>query len=115
MKDNKLIWKLWYYFRRGHGNYLAFFMSLGTFTIVAYNLMIKEIHELSSIFTNMTTFLVVFVIIYGLLTTIIGWQDVKRGSFRTESRLVFDKNPRMKEMYDNVNEINERIKKLENK
>ena len=108
MNDSKLVWRIWYYFRRGHGNYLSFFMSLGTFTIVSYKLLIEKMPMMEGIFNNMTVFLLIFIICYGILTVIIGWQDMKRGSYRTESVLIFDRNPRFAEMYDRL----ERIEKI---
>lgn len=114
-KESKLFWRLWYYFRRGHGNYLAFIVNLTTFVVVVYQLAIRNVPALENIFPNMWIFVVVFVFVYGGMTVLIGWQDMKRGSYMTESTLTFDKHPRMKEQYEAVIRIEKRLNDIEKK
>ena len=105
-----LVWRAWYYFRRGHATYLSFMFSFGTFVIVAYELAIKNIPDLIAWFPNMWIFAFTFGLIYVIISTSIGWQDMKRGAYKTESNLCFDKNPRYSELYNMVKEIKEASK-----
>ena len=114
-KKNRLIWRLWYYFRRGHGNYLAFIVSLTTFVVVTYQLAIKNIVFLSDLFPQMWTFILFFVLVYVIATVLIGWQDMKRGSYPTESTLTFDRHPRHREQYETIKKIEKRLERIEKK
>lgn len=105
-----LIWRAWYYFRRGHGNYLSFFMSFGTFVVVAYQLALKNIPFLEGIFSNMLFFAFFFGFVYSVLAVIIGYKDIKKGSYNAESRIVFDNNPRYSELLETVKRIEEKLK-----
>ena len=114
-RENKLFWRLWFYFRRGHGNYLSFIVSLTTFVVVVYQLGVKNIPFLEQLFPNMWIFTIFFGIIYLFLTVFIGWQDMKRGSYPAESAITFDRHPRFSEQYEAVKRIEERVEKIEKK
>lgn len=112
-KDTQLVWRLWFYFRRGHGSYLSFFVSLVTFVVVAYQLSISNVPVLKSIFPNMWIFAVAFAALYGVITVLIGWQDMKKGSYQTETKMTFDMHPRVRAQYDAIVRIEQRLEKLE--
>jgi hypothetical protein len=112
-KENTLFWRLWFYFRRGHGNYLSFIVSLCTFVVVVYQLAIKNVPFLEQLFPNMWIFIIVFGVIYLVVTVLVGWQDMKRGSYLTESTITFDKHPRFKEQYDATMRIEKRLDDIE--
>jgi len=85
-----------------------------TFMVIIYQLSIKNINFLKIIFPNMTTFLICFAAVYIPITILIGWQDIKKGSFPLESRISFDKNPRLSEMYELIKNIDKRLHTIEN-
>ena len=112
-KENKLFWRLWFYFRRGHGNYLSFIVSLTTFVVVVYQLGVKNVPLLEQMFPNMWIFAIFFGAVYLFLTVFIGWQDMKRGSYPAESAITFDRHPRFSEQYEAVKRIEERLERVE--
>jgi hypothetical protein len=114
-KDRETHWKILYYFRRGHGNYLSFLVSLTTFVVVVYQLAITNIWFLKPLFPSMWIFIIVFGMCYFLATVVIGWFDMKRGSYPAESKMSFDLNPRSREQYDTINRIEERLDRIEKK
>ncbi len=54
----------WLDFRNGHGIYLAFTMAFANFLLLSYNFAIKQVSFLNELFSNLTTFALVFVAIY---------------------------------------------------
>ena len=112
-KDTRMFWRLWFYFRRGHSSYLSFFVGLITFVVVAYQLSISNVPALKSIFPNMWVFFVAFAAVYGVVTILIGWQDMKRGSYKTETKMTFDMHPRASEQYETIKRIERRLENIE--
>ena len=65
--------KLWLYFRLGHGNYISFTLSFFNFVILAYRFLIEPNLEQFSLIGNLTTFGIIFVIIYVPISILIGY------------------------------------------
>lgn len=70
--------RYWTYFRRGHSMYLVFIITFMNFVVIQFRLLVEYIPLLSTLFTQIIYFAVVFFFIYGPLAIIIGWQDFKR-------------------------------------
>jgi len=71
MKERLLRW--WYYFKLGHGPYLAFGLSFSQWLVVLYMLAITRIPILQMIFPHFWTFALAFLFTYVPLATVIGW------------------------------------------
>ncbi len=58
-----------------------------------------------------------FLVCYIPIVVLLGWWDTRRGVYREESRILWERNPVAKEMYDRIKEIERKIdeimKKLE--
>ena len=112
-KETKLFWRIWFYFRRGHSSYLGFLVGLVTFIIVFYKLSLDSIPLLKSLFPQMWMFVIVFAVVYASVTILIGWQDMKKGSYQTETRMTLDMHPRVKEQYEMIKRIEQRLDRIE--
>jgi hypothetical protein len=114
-EDTKLVWRMWRYFRQGHGVYLVFFISMLNFIVIQYRLLIEHVSLFRGFIPNLTLFAILFAVIYPAAAVLIGWKDMNKGSFPADSRINFDKNPRMRRMYEMVESIDRRLEKLERK
>lgn len=85
--------RLWIYFRRGHGNYLAFLLSFVNFIVIQYRLLIQKIPQLQSLFPSLLVFMAVFFAIYIPVCVLIGYFDYKRFSVIQENILIAKANP----------------------
>lgn len=79
--------RIWVYFHRGHGVWLAFILSFLNFIAIQYTQIIERVPFLKMIFPQLTVFFLLFVLVYGPLAILIGWYDYRRGSIPTSSRL----------------------------
>jgi len=89
---NRLL-RIWIYFRRGHGTYLAFILSFINFIVIQYRLLIQKIPFLQSMFPSLLVFMTVFLATYIPLCIVIGYLDYKRFSVVQENILVARANP----------------------
>ncbi|GBC70057.1 hypothetical protein HRbin01_01765 [archaeon HR01] len=81
------------YFRKGHSHYLAFIIALANFVVIQYRLLIQNIPDLQILFPSLTLFVVVFIPIYLVVSTLIGWWDHHKGPYQTEKALFAEGNP----------------------
>ncbi len=71
---------LWIYFKSGHTGYFTFVLSLSNFVVLQYNLFVERIPFLKQIIPSMSTFLILFSLIYFPVATFIGYLEIKRGA-----------------------------------
>jgi len=90
-KKGYVVRKLWLYFRLGHGSYVSFTLSFFNFILLAYRFLIEPNLEQFSLIGNLTTFGIVFVIIYVPIAILIGyWHRVTQ--LKVELDLRFTRN-----------------------
>jgi len=90
-KKGYVVRKLWLYFRLGHGSYISFTLSFFNFILLAYRFLIEPNLEQFSLIDNLTTFGIVFVIIYVPIAILIGyWHRVTQ--LKVELDLRFTRN-----------------------
>ena len=90
-KIDYVVRKLWLYFRLGHGSYISFTLSFFNFILLAYRFLIEPNLEQFSLIGNLTTFGIVFVIIYVPIAILIGyWHRVTQ--LKVELDISFTKN-----------------------
>ena len=111
--ETRIYWRLWVYFKRGHSSYLGFFVGIVTFIIVFYKLFLDSIPALKPYFPSLWMFVIAFIIVYGSITVVLGWIDLKKGSYQTETKMTFDLHPRAKEQFDLIKDIDKRLQKIE--
>ena len=78
MAKKSRILRYWTYFRRGHGTYLAFFISFANFMAIQYRLVIEYVSLLEALFSSLTIFALTFFVVYLPVATVIGWLDYKK-------------------------------------
>jgi len=90
-KIDYVIRKVWLYFRLGHGNYVAFTLSFFNFILLAYRFLLEPNLEQFSLISDLTTFGIVFVIIYVPIAILIGyWHRVTQ--LKVELDMKFTRN-----------------------
>ena len=90
-KDRVL--RYWTYFRRGHGTYLAFFMSFANFMVIQYRLLVEYVPFLQALFTSLIAFTASFFLVYMPIATIIGFLDYKKFAVPMDATLMAQANP----------------------
>jgi len=70
---------LWIYFKAGHGGYLVYSLSLLNFVVLQHRLFISYIPFLSRYMGRLSTFIVVFAVIYFPVAVIIGYLEYRKG------------------------------------
>jgi len=85
MKERILRW--WTYFRRGHNTYLVFLLTFANFITIQYRLLVDYIPLLKMLFVNLTSFTLVFILVYLPLAVLIGWYDYKKFAVPIEASL----------------------------
>ena len=79
----------WFDFRLGHSVYLIFLLSFSNFILIFYRLFIEQIEGLSSIFSELWIFIVVFAIIYFPIAILIGaWHRKTQIKIENEQALL---------------------------
>lgn len=96
---SKAFWlRMWTYFRRAHGTYLGFLLSLANFLVIQYNFLVGSVPFLSTIFSSLASFTVCFSILYIPLCILIGWMDYEKGAMPTDLALSNMANPWTKDL-----------------
>ena len=60
--DTAWVRRRWFDFRQGHGVYLIFAMSFANFVLIFYRLLVEKVDVLYEIFSNLTLFVIAFLI-----------------------------------------------------
>ncbi len=81
----------WLDFRNGHSIYLIFAMTFANFITIQYGLLIDRVPQLSSIFTSIWFFAIVFIITYLPLAMIIGYWH-RKSQWSVEQEALFKEN-----------------------
>lgn len=90
------------YFLRGHNSWFALAFSLMNFTLIFYNLLFEKMDFIPEEFKSYGLFIIVFGIIYFPLSSLIGYLDFKKGTFRSEQLLVKELSPIWKDIFDRL-------------
>ena len=76
----RLVRDLWIYFKSGHTVYFTFVLSLSNFVVLQYNLLVERIPFLKQVMPRMSTFVVIFSLIYFPVAIIFGYFEINRGT-----------------------------------
>jgi hypothetical protein len=98
MAKKSRILRYWTYFRRGHGTYLAFFMSFANFMVIQYRLVIEYVSFLEALFSSLTIFALTFFVVYVPAATIIGWLDYKKLAVPVDATVSARANPWVRDL-----------------
>ena len=102
------------YFIRGHGNWLAYPISMLNFISISFYLLIDNLTIIPEEFKLLRYYLLLFVFTYIPGAIIIGYLDMKRGTYRVEQRMAKELSPLWNEVFDRLNRIEENQEKLIN-
>jgi hypothetical protein len=83
----RLIRDFWIYFKAGHTKYLAFFLSISSFIVLQYRLVIEYIPQLGSVINSLLSFTFFFVVVYIPAAVLFGIFDYKKGEMRRSPQL----------------------------
>ena len=90
--------RYWTYFRRGHNIYLVFLLSFANFIAIQYRLIIENMAILKDIFTHLSVFAAVFVLVYVPAAIIIGWLDYRRLAVPVDMTITAKASPWVKDL-----------------
>lgn len=103
----KKLYKAWFYFRRGHSTYLAFWMNFLNFLVIQYQLLIKNLGW----FESFKWFIIFFVPLYFLIAFTIGFFERKKKILETEVEIIASENPVLREIIERLDRIEKSLKK----
>jgi len=87
------LFRYWKYFRDGWHIYLAFPVTVLTFTVSVYYLLIEQVPLLVQFFPRYYLFLMAGLLIGTPLSVFLGWLHNKRGFLATEQTIALENNP----------------------
>lgn len=79
------------YFRYGHGTYISFTLTMMNFVLLSYRFLIEPNIENAGLFNNLTTFAIVFLIIYIPVSILIGYWH-RKTQLKVDSDIKFTRN-----------------------
>ena len=108
----QVVFRCYTYFKRAHAAYFAFLLSLANFVVIQYRLVIEYVPFLKTVFPNLLTFAICFIVTYGILTIFIGRLDFKKGAFRVEAAIAASSSPYDRDMARALSLLSEAIKHI---
>ncbi len=86
-KTGRTLRDLWIYFKAGHGGYLVYSLSLLNFVVLQHRLLISYIPFLSQYMGRLSTFIVMFAVVYFPVAVIIGYLEYRKGEIKRRPML----------------------------
>ncbi len=94
MNFRRLLYRSWFYFRIGYGTYIALPVGLASNVVVLYELAIIKNKYLSPIFTSLTIFTAVALVVFIPVGILVGLYHMKRtGAFAADASVSIESNP----------------------
>jgi uncharacterized membrane protein len=84
--------RFWEY-RQFYSAYIALFIAISNWITIQYRLVFENIPILSSVFSNIGTFLIVAVILFSIISVLGGHYIHRKRQFRIEQELATEENP----------------------
>ena len=100
------------YFLRGHNSWFALAFSLLNFTLIFYNLLFKNLFFIPEILKSYSIFFLIFGIIYFPLSAVLGWLDLKKGTYKAEQSLTMEISPIWNKVFKKLSNLEETNKTL---
>ncbi len=97
-------WRL--YFIRGHSNWFAYIFSLLNFITISFYLLIESLTIVPDSF-RLRHYVLAFVLFYTPLAMIVGYMDMKKGTYRVEQKMAKDLSPIWKELFEDMKVLRE--------
>ncbi|MHA2170748.1 MAG: hypothetical protein ACXAB7_12710 [Candidatus Kariarchaeaceae archaeon] len=109
-----MLWKLSTlrtYFLRAHNNWFAYAFSLLNFITISFYLLIENLTVIPDSF-RLRHYILLFVLIYTPLAILVGFLDLRKGTFRVEQKLARELSPIWIDVFDHLNEIRNSQKEI---
>lgn len=104
------------YFLRGHAGWFALTFSLIQFTVIIYELVLRNLFFLKDTpFNHYLIFLAVFTILYFPIAIIIGFLDFRRGTYKGEQKMARELSPIWRDVFAEFKTLREENKHLKQK
>ncbi len=103
------------YFLRGHGQWFALPLTMVNFTLIFYNLLLVDLYFIPDELKHFSVFFIVFIVSYVPSATLVGWMDLKKGTYRAEVDLLREIHPLEKEKLERLERVEEKVNTLEEK
>ncbi|OLS24180.1 MAG: hypothetical protein HeimC3_20790 [Candidatus Heimdallarchaeota archaeon LC_3] len=100
------------YFLRGHNAWFALAFSLLNFTLIFYKLFLESLDFIPEEFKSYAIFVIIFGITYFPLSTILGYLDLKKGTFNAEQKLSREISPIWKELFSRIENLENNGEKI---
>ncbi|MHA2295351.1 MAG: hypothetical protein ACXAEU_21935 [Candidatus Hodarchaeales archaeon] len=101
------------YFLRGHVGWFALTFSLIQFTVIVYELVLRNLWFIQETPLNhYTIFLVIFVVIYLPTAVVVGFYDYRRGTYKAEQELSKELSPIWRDVFKEFRELKEENRHL---
>ena len=84
--------RFWEY-RQFYSAYIALFIAISNWITIQYRLVFENIPILSSVFSNIVTFLIVAVVFFSVISVLGGHYIHRKRQFRIEQELATEENP----------------------
>jgi hypothetical protein len=78
------IWRM--YLFQGHSRWTGFFMSLFSFSVITYNLFLVSLFGIEESISNYLFWIIIFLSCYIPFATVLGYYDMRKGTFRAAQR-----------------------------
>ncbi|MFW9992238.1 MAG: hypothetical protein ACFFD4_09350 [Candidatus Odinarchaeota archaeon] len=101
------------YFLRGHAGWFALTFSMIQFTVIVYQLLLRNLWFIEDTpLDHYSVFFVVFIVLYLPIAVIVGFLDFRRGTYKAEQELSKELSPIWKEVFKEFRDIKEENKEL---
>ena len=84
--------RFWEY-RQFYSAYIALFIAISNWITIQYKLVLENVPILSSVFSNIGTFLIVAVVLFSIISVLGGHYIHRKRQFRIEQELATEENP----------------------
>ena len=84
--------RFWEY-RQFYSAYIALFIAISNWITIQYKLVLENVPILSSVFSNIGTFLIVAVVVFSIISVLGGHYIHRKRQFRIEQELATEENP----------------------
>lgn len=92
------------YFLRGHNNWFAYVMSLLNFITISFYLLIDSLTFVPESF-KFRYYILLFVLLYVPLAVIVGYWDLKKGTYKVEQTLAKNLSPIWTDLFTQLDQI----------
>ncbi len=99
------------YMVRGHSNWFALGLSIINFTIIVYKLLVEELYFIPAEIKSYWIFALIFIVGYFIVSTIVGYYDLKKGTYNAEQQVILQRSPIWRDLFTKLerNEANLRL------